>query len=51
MHDALHLYLKPGMDLPVGKVYLRVGVRDLSTGRIGAFEIPVDVGTSSRPTP
>jgi len=51
MHDALHLYLKPGMDLPVGKVYLRVGVRDLSTGKIGAFEIPVDVGTSSRPTP
>jgi hypothetical protein len=51
MHDALHLYLKPGMDLRVGKVYLRVGVRDLSTGKIGAFEIPVDVGTSSRPTP
>jgi len=47
MHDALHLYLKPGMELPVGKVYLRVGVRDMRTGKIGAFEIPVDVGTSS----
>jgi VWFA-related protein len=48
MHDALHLYLKPGMELPVGRVYLRVGVRDLSSGKIGAFEIPVDVGTSSQ---
>jgi VWFA-related protein len=48
MHDALHLYLKPGMDLPVGRVYLRVGVRDLSTGKMGAFEIPLDVGISGQ---
>jgi len=48
MHDALHLYLKPGMELPVGRVYLRVGVRDLTSGKIGAFEIPVDVGASGQ---
>ncbi len=47
MHEALHLFLKPGMDLPVGRVYLRVGVRDLASGKMGALEIPVDVGTSN----
>jgi hypothetical protein len=50
-HEALHLFLKPGMDLPVGRVYLRVGVRDLASGKMGAFEIPVDVGSSGQRTP
>jgi hypothetical protein len=47
MHDALHLYLEPGMELPVGRVYLR----DLSSGKIGAFEVPLVVGTASQPKP
>jgi hypothetical protein len=51
MHEALHLFLKPGMDLPVGRVYLRVGVRDLASGKMGALEIPVDVGSSGHSTP
>ncbi len=51
MHDALHLYLEPGMELPVGRVYLRVGVRDLSSEKIGAFEVPLVVGTASQPKP
>lgn len=49
IHEALHLFLKPGMDLPVGRIYLRVGVRDLASGKIGAFEIPLDVGVSDKP--
>ena len=51
MRDALHI--QTGMDLPVGRIYLRVGVHDLSTGKIGAFEVPIDVGardTQSRDT-
>ena len=31
------------IDLPEGKGYLRVGVHDLVSGRIGTVEIPVDV--------
>lgn len=48
MNEALHLFLKPGMDLPVGRVYLRVGIRDLASGKMGALEIPVDVGLPGR---
>jgi VWFA-related protein len=45
MHDALHI--QSGIDLPVGRIYLRVGVHDLNTGKIGAFEIPVEVGAAN----
>ncbi len=51
MHDALDLSLHPGMELPVGRVYLRVGVRDLSSGKIGAFEVPLVVGSATQPKP
>lgn len=47
MHDALHI--QTGIDLPAGQVYLRVGVHDLSTGKIGAFEVPLEVGTTNAP--
>lgn len=32
------------IDLPEGKGFLRVGVHDLVSGRIGTVEVPVDVG-------
>lgn len=32
------------IDLPPGRVYLRVGVHDLLSGRIGTAEIPVEAG-------
>lgn len=32
------------IDLPAGEVYLRVGVHDLISGRIGTVEIPLQVG-------
>lgn len=32
------------IDLPPGRVYLRVGVHDLVSGRIGTAEIPVETG-------
>ena len=51
MHDTLHLYLHPGMELPVGRVYLRVGVRDLSSGKIGALEVRLVVVAASQPKP
>lgn len=47
--DALHI--RTAMDLPTGRVYLRVGVRDRSNGKIGTMEIPVDVGTQAEPRP
>jgi VWFA-related protein len=31
------------IDLPVGQVYLRIGVRDMLSGRIGSLEIPLKV--------
>ncbi len=40
-HDALHL--RAALDLPLGRVYLRVGVHDLTSDKIGAFEIPLNV--------
>jgi hypothetical protein len=39
--DALHI--TGAIDLPPGKVYLRVGIHDLAADKIGSFEIPVDV--------
>jgi hypothetical protein len=42
MHDALHI--STGLDLPVGRVYLRLGVHDMSTGKIGTLEAALDVG-------
>jgi VWFA-related protein len=39
--DALHI--RTGIDLPPGKVFLRLGVHDLTTDKIGAFEIPLEV--------
>jgi VWFA-related protein len=44
--DALHI--KTGIDLPPGKIYLRVGVHDLTTGKIGAFEIPLVVSAEEK---
>ena len=38
------LPLHEQIDLPRGKGYLRVGVRDVTSGRIGTVEIPVTVG-------
>jgi VWFA-related protein len=32
------------LDLPAGDVYLRLGVRDITTGWLGSLEIPVKVG-------
>jgi len=32
------------IDLPAGVVYLRIAVRDISSGRIGSMEIPLKVG-------
>jgi len=32
------------IDLPEGQVYLRIGVHDILSGRIGTVEIPVTVG-------
>jgi VWFA-related protein len=39
--DALHI--TGGIDLPPGRVYLRVGVHDLTSDKVGSFEIPLDV--------
>ena len=44
--DALHI--RTGIDLPPGKVFLRVGVHDLTTNKIGAFEIPLEVNGDTR---
>jgi VWFA-related protein len=44
--DALHI--RTGIDLPPGKVFLRVGVHDLTTNKIGAFEIPFEVNGETR---
>ena len=49
MNDALHI--STGMDLPVGRVYLRVGIRDVSTGKIGTLETAVDVGAKNQQMP
>jgi hypothetical protein len=37
------LPLHPEIDVPTGEVYLRIGVLDLSTDRIGSIEIPLQV--------
>jgi hypothetical protein len=34
------------IDMPAGKAYLRVGVHDLLSGRIGTVEIPLKAGNS-----
>jgi hypothetical protein len=39
------LRLHQEIDLPAGKVYLRIGVRDLMSGRIGTLEIPLTVAS------
>ena len=44
--DALHI--RAGIDLPPGKVFLRLGVHDLTTDKTGAFEIPLEVNTDAR---
>jgi hypothetical protein len=44
-HDALHI--RTWMDLPLRKVYLRVGMHDLTTDRMGAFEIPLDLAANN----
>jgi hypothetical protein len=47
--DTIHI--KTGIDLPPGKVYLRLGVHDLATDKIGALEVPLDVaGAAKAPT-
>ena len=40
-----HLRLHQEIDLPAGKTYLRIGVHDLMSGRIGTLEIPLTVST------
>jgi hypothetical protein len=40
-HDGIHLHQE--IDLPAGKVYLRIGVHDLIGGQIGTVEIPLVV--------
>jgi hypothetical protein len=37
------LPLHQEIDVPTGEVYLRIGVHDLSTGRVGSIEIPLRV--------
>ena len=44
--EALHM--RAGIDLPPGKIYLRVGVHDLNTDKVGAFEIPLEVETDAK---
>jgi VWFA-related protein len=44
--DALHI--KSGIDLPPGKIFLRVGVHDLTTDKTGSFEIPLEVSGDER---
>jgi len=39
------LRLHQEIDLPAGKVYLRIGVRDLMSGRMGTLEIPLTVAS------
>jgi VWFA-related protein len=34
------------LDVPAGEIYLRLGVHDLATGRIGGVEIPLEVSSS-----
>jgi hypothetical protein len=41
MHAGIPLHLQ--IDLPQGKGFLRVGVHDLQSGRIGTVEIPIEV--------
>lgn len=36
------------IDLPAGAVFLRIGVRDMISGRIGTLEIPLQVDKSQR---
>jgi len=43
-HDALRIHTT--MNLPLGRVYLRVGVHDRRTDKVGTMEIPVDVPTA-----
>ncbi|HEY1502107.1 MAG TPA: VWA domain-containing protein [Acidobacteriaceae bacterium] len=40
-HDGIHLHQE--IDLPAGHVYLRIGVHDLISGRIGTVEVPLTV--------
>ena len=42
VHGGIRLHQE--IDLPAGQLYLRVGVHDLLSGRIGTVEIPVNVG-------
>ncbi len=44
--DSLHI--RTGIDLPPGKVFLRVGVHDLTTDKTGSFEIPLEVNGDTR---
>jgi hypothetical protein len=37
------LPLHQELDVPAGEVYLRIGVHDLSTDRVGSMEIPLPV--------
>ena len=37
------IHLQQEIDLPAGRVYLRIGVRDIVSGRIGTLEIPLTV--------
>lgn len=39
--EGIHLHQE--IDLPTGKVYLKIGVRDMLSGRIGTVEIPLTV--------
>jgi VWFA-related protein len=44
--DALHI--RTGIDLPLRTAYLRVGMHDLTTEKIGAFEISLQMAAGAR---
>jgi VWFA-related protein len=48
-HDALRIHT--AMNLPLERVYLRVGVHDRRTDKIGTMEIPLDVETGDHHQP
>jgi VWFA-related protein len=41
--------LRQTIDLPVGAVFLRVGVHDPATGKVGSLEIPLRIISSQQP--
>jgi hypothetical protein len=42
------LPLHQEIDIPTGEVYLRLGVHDLATDRVGSIEIPLRVSDKAK---